>query len=1287
MSQDGEQGASENNAGAAGQPAAKSGMEVLLEQQGEMVKLMMKQMETLAARVDVAEEAAAKAASQAGGSAQSGDAELETLKKLPYVPHVEGNPFPVRPATLETDMPQMYDLYNDKTYDALSKRTNSSMRYEQLVLAPALSYMHDAIAFSEVTLDWCQDEKDPPTVEELSERVFAAHNTFKGVFSLLNNRYTMLQLRASMESDATSHGGAEALRAKLAFIEEKVYAGSDGLVSDSVLTKWLKEFDTTKAKAVMNTHAKASAKVSTFRDRQGGKGKGAAGGGAGKGEGGRGSGKGAGANSEVMQWISKGARMRWVDKAPLPFDHGVSLGDATPPQLEWMAAEPERCLRTGAWVRARRRRHVSRVFLVPKPGTNKWRLVMDFRWLNAHCVKSRCKMETLKKLHRLAKPNDWCFSFDLQDGYHVVGIDPAFQEYMQFDVRGELFQCGALPFGWNDSPRIFVKVMKVLVECLRSPRSAEDRREVRKLQSGSKVRRRWAVRRRAGGCGREEHQQGARVLPYMDDFLLLLSSRIEALRARELTSRVLVRLGLSRNEKKGQWEPTQLVEHLGLEVDLKAGQFRVTPARLQKIHLQSKALLSEASRQRRWLPARKLAAFTGLCQSVYLAVPPARLYLRELHFVLSTRRGWGAKVKLTRQAWSDIEWWLRLPAQSRWNGHKIWRSPTRAKVHTDASLFAWGGVLNLKHAARGFWSDELRHLHITHLELEAVYKTVQSFLRELTGKVVRLYCDNQAVVAMLSHFTSRNPELMRRMRRLWILLDLNDIELQARYIRSEANEWADRLSRDRDLDDWRLNRRRGQLGQPPVVPPRRGGAQAAGGEVRRHGGGALLAGADVVPAAGGHGRRGGDLAPGQGPLYSQPAGRVRAARGLKVKVSPVTKVPQGLGRHHVPHLRLPVSHYLQNGRRAAGQAPQAGLASGLKVKVYWPQDDVWYTGTVGDTGSDGLTHIAYKDGDKEDLDMSKERYEVLPAAVQEVTGWDAALQERWRGELGDSSLTELAVQMQGAALGGKTVGNYRPKARAFMAFCEAEGRQWLPATGATVRLYIAHMLDKGTVQASNMQPYLSAINNYHEDMGFPRPAKGRAISRAVKGMARLQVQAAEAAGEEQTVRTWLPARHVSAVHAHGLGLEPVGRAATELLRACTYVVFAFVTFGRPETGVSMRRGKSKRNLANSHGVSPSVARNVSARRAFSESGREANRQRAGSANSPLAPGASQSEEEPNIGPGGNNVELARLQNETPMQMRATLHTQQEQEREEFLAERDRDRRELQQPRPYILEEL
>ncbi|KAK3252443.1 hypothetical protein CYMTET_38265 [Cymbomonas tetramitiformis] len=77
--QEGEQSAEENNFGAAEQPAAKSGMEVLLEQQSAMMQLMMKQLETLATRVEVAEETAAKAVSQASGSTQSGDAELEAF--------------------------------------------------------------------------------------------------------------------------------------------------------------------------------------------------------------------------------------------------------------------------------------------------------------------------------------------------------------------------------------------------------------------------------------------------------------------------------------------------------------------------------------------------------------------------------------------------------------------------------------------------------------------------------------------------------------------------------------------------------------------------------------------------------------------------------------------------------------------------------------------------------------------------------------------------------------------------------------------------------------------------------------------------------------------------------------------------------------------------------------------------------------------------------------------------------------------------------------------------------
>eukprot|EP00854_Cymbomonas_tetramitiformis_P033441 gene33441-biopygen35590 len=221
-----------------------------------------------------------------------------------------------------------------------------------------------------------------------------------------------------------------------------------------------------------------------------------------------------------------------------------------------------------------------------------------------------------------------------------------------------------------------------------------------------------------------------------------------------------------------------------------------------------------------------------------------------------------------------------------------------------------------------------------------------------------------------------------------------------------------------------------------------------------------------------------------------------------------------------------------------------------------------------------MTRVTYDDGDVELLDMHTEQYRIVPPAKGErVNEWDTALEGRWRSELGESSLTELAVQMEGAALQDTTLGNYRPKAAAFMQFCVAEGRSWLPATEATVRLYIVHVMSKGTIKAASLQPYLSAVNNYHEDMGFDGLAKGRSVSRAVKGMASLQVAAADTQDEEETVRTWLPARHVARVHAHGLAMRPTGRAEMELQRACTYVVFAFVTFGRPGTGVSMQKSR------------------------------------------------------------------------------------------------------------------
>eukprot|EP00854_Cymbomonas_tetramitiformis_P002409 gene2409-biopygen2328 len=674
----------------------------------------------------------------------------------------------------------------------------------------------------------------------------------------------MLELRAQLEMDPSSshRGGAEALRAKLQLVEDRVYQAADGVVADAVLQQWLNDFDKQKGRALMNTTAKQAANAEAgsaprwkprddvkktnkkydnkHNDKKptGGKGK------------------------EVMHWITEGCKLRWRTGPPPAFDHGVSLRDASLQQQQWLDEEKHRLLENGAWARATKRSRVSRAFLVPKPGTNKWRLVVDFRWLNQWCLKSKMRMETLKKPRRLAKPNDW----------------------------------------------------------------------------------------------NANKHSGMRVLPYMDDFLVLVDSFEDGLMQRERVRRVLNRLGLLRNEKKGQCDPVQVIEHLGLEVDLKH-----------------------------------------------------------------------AKV--------DLEWWSRLPAMSKWNGRKIWRSPTRVKLHTDSSMMAWGGVLNLEHAARGFWWDEMREWHITHLELEAVFKTVQAFLRELEGKVVRLYCDNQAVVAMLSHFTSRNPDLMKRMRKLWSLLDLHDIELQARYIRSEANVWADNLSRCEDLDDWRLNRSWFEWANEQWGPF----------TVDRF--------ASEISA--------------QLPRYYT-----------------AWKDPQCEGVDSLPYdwrgennwanppwaLLDQVAHKLREEEAAATVAAP-----------YWPGQS-WFRElealATENFNDDGTAHVVYDDGDEETLNLSEEKFNILLCeGVNEQNkerGGDykenkrggetqnffiRALCERWRSELGQSDYTDLAILMQRWSLLDSTLGNYGPKAERFVIFCVQRQRQWLPVTEATVLLYVASLLD------------------------------------------------------------------------------------------------------------------------------------------------------------------------------------------------------------------------------------
>jgi len=425
-------------------------------------------------------------------------------------------------------------------------------------------------------------------------------------------------------------------------------------------------------------------------------------------------------------------------------------------------------------------------------------------------------------------------SFDLKDGFHAAAVHPSCRKYLTFNLQGYgLVQLAVLPFGLHSSPTVFTKMMRTFVQTLRAPmaaletasnscqpdhhrrrtilhRAGRRRRLTSRVRESCRSHNGWSQQQRtkqqelpARPSSSSSSQQppahrvladllpefsevmavGLRVLPYVDDFLVLSRSHQRALQERSYVSTVLDLLGLVRNATKGVWEPAQSLEHLGLGVDTKNGIFFVTPERLQRVSSQAKAILCEASRNRGLVPRRRLAAFTGLTQSLYLALPPARHFLRSIHDVVALGQDdWRRRVRMSSSAKTDLQFFVDIPARN--NGRQIRRSPHSVVLHTDASLTAWGAVLNFKGLARGFWRPHQRREHITLLEARALRYGVQSFVHELKGKRVLLWGDNQALVHSLVSWTSKSPHLFAHLRKLWYLLDFWDISIDPRHLLS-----------------------------------------------------------------------------------------------------------------------------------------------------------------------------------------------------------------------------------------------------------------------------------------------------------------------------------------------------------------------------------------------------------------------------------------------------------------------------------------------------------------------
>ena len=479
-----------------------------------------------------------------------------------------------------------------------------------------------------------------------------------------------------------------------------------------------------------------------------------------------------GAPPWVRRAIREGVPLPWV-AAPAP--RRAAPYPLPPHWQTWAVREAQR------WCAARFARRLSRREAAQAPWVSpafvadrlrKPRLVLDHKYVNAFLVDKPFRYESLAQFLAQLRPDVYLVSWDVKDASHHLALRPADARRLVFRVGARFYEPLTLPFGLKLAPWAWTKLCRPILQHLRS--------------------------------------SGFSLIGYMDAFLCRPPSISEqsaagATAGRRRALALFARLGVTVHPNKGALTGTQQLTALGYLVDTVSRTLLLPPARLDKVTRAARALLAESADHRRWVGGRRLRRFCGLAMSTSLAVPMARFYLRRLYIAVGSTAP-TRDSRLSKGARLDLAWWATLAHPGK-IGRLLWQEAVSVELTTDACLSGWGAVLDRRFPARGLFGPARAAEPINLKELVAVRMAIESFPAAVSrGGLIRVRCDNVVVVAVLNAMVSRSPALMVELRRTVSLLTRLGCRLEASWLPTAENVWADKLSRDRDATTWCLRR-------------------------------------------------------------------------------------------------------------------------------------------------------------------------------------------------------------------------------------------------------------------------------------------------------------------------------------------------------------------------------------------------------------------------------------------------------------------------------------------------
>lgn len=402
--------------------------------------------------------------------------------------------------------------------------------------------------------------------------------------------------------------------------------------------------------------------------------------------------------------------------------------------------------------------------LVLVKGSRKDRLCHDERLLNLFMSSETFHLENLSLIPGLISEGDLMASSDEKSAYDGLMLSPGSRTFFGLQFGGYYMTYTTLPFGWSRSPLIYQSLGMLVTSFLR--------------------------------------EKGIITTQYLDDRFLGPSNLLDHASKEQSTglsifysAATLSTLGYTLNEKS-VWVPSICIRSLGFDVHSDSRHFSIPQEKIDAFSSLRESILSQE-----YVHVKVLQKLMGKCVSFSLCIPAAKLYIRCMARAVGKLEKSSQQVKIVGDLKQEIEHWRFLDGEVQWFS---WRQERHVQVSlaSDASGYAWGAKIGSE-AIHDMWkTGDSRPIHLK--ETEALLKCLQSVEDKVKDKRIDAMVDNMALVKAWENEGSKDPEMVKLLKDLFILTRSLNCDLKLSYIASGLNP-ADEPSRRLGSGDAKLS--------------------------------------------------------------------------------------------------------------------------------------------------------------------------------------------------------------------------------------------------------------------------------------------------------------------------------------------------------------------------------------------------------------------------------------------------------------------------------------------------